>query len=536
MSIINLSGLDDRESRLSAASKILKKKVTSYTELDKDDIDQLYQAFSAWMTIQHKRFDNGSSLKEACAIWDLMSDETKLLLNDRGVLPNQSNRRNIPMSTEEVDKELAELKEMYSAKSVAEASKNISLSSKTSPIVNSTGRWDRWRLIESPSVGLGLSMGVGGIPRGRVIQFWGKNHAGKSMVAQQISANAIKQGIPVFYFDTETAISPDFAQHLGLDSSHELFNLLTPKSTEQLCEDIRHLADKGVLIVVDSLGSSESQNEIDRKLDKSPKVGGNAQVIKSTLSLSRYGIASSGTTIILVNQARAKMNPGMYEDPIRPFGSEAILHNSDIIYKVEKVKEQKQKLKDMGYENAVFRNQKNRLTSMTNARLAFKPGFAYNKSLDLIRSASQSMGVDENGNQIIYEDAAGKPIATDFVAENDGEKSLIGKASRYSIKVDSLMLAAILKDEPDFDDGPFTDNDIEPCDNETLQKFIDTHDSGSEDLYNSPEAVWGWFTIPGRGEGAAFTWLQRHPLAKEILIDRLYNSLNHKHELVSEVS
>lgn len=536
MSIINLSGLEDKESRLLVARKLLNRNIDSYTELSEEEVDILYNAFHSWHTLQKERFENGSSFREACAIWDLMSDDTRLLLNERGILPDKKTRReNLPMTDKEIEKEIEELKSKYSSDYINKTLQSANIVSSAAPTISSKGRWDRWRIIESPSVSLGLSMGIGGIPRGKIIQFWGKNHAGKSMMGQMIAASALRKGIPTYYFDAESAIEADFAEHLGLNTSNELFHLLRPKTINEMCTDIRTLSGSGALIIVDSIAGSESEQEFERQLGKkAPMVGGNASVIKSTLNITRPTIIDSGTTLVIINQARKNFDAGMFGDPDKPYGPEALMHNCDIIYKVESAVESQPQLKDKGYLNTIFRAKKNRLGEKVACRLAFKPGFPYNRSLDLIRVAKESLGKDADGIPVIYEEAAGQPMATNAITENNGSRELIGKSGRYSIKVDSLMLAAILKDEPDFEADDFINQGIQPCDNETLQEFIKTHDAGDESLYNGEDAVWGWFTVPRRGEGAMFSWLQSHPLAREVIIDRMYNALNHKHDLVTE--
>lgn len=534
MKLITLSGLVDKESRIPVAEKILRKRINSFTELSVEEIKILHDALRNWTIIQHERFSNGSSLREACAFWDMISDKQRIVMNERNIIPDEKNRKEISMTDMEVDKEVKALKEKYEVKNASDFVSKIKLRSADAPKMSSPGRWDRWRLIESPSVAMGLSIGVGGIPRGKVLQMWGKNHAGKSMMAQLISAAALKQGIPVFYFDAESSIEADFARHLGLDVNDPNFNLVRPKKMEDMAMDMRSLADSGAVVVIDSIAGSESEKEFERQIDKkAAMVGGNANVIKSTMNIIRPTIVESGTTLIIINQARSKFNPGMYEDPDKAYGPEALFHNSDVIYKVEAASEATPKLKEKGYLNTIFRPKKNRLGEKVPLRLAFKPGFPYNKSLDLLRVCSNALGKDSEGNVITYQEAAGNPICTDTVTETTGSRDIEAKQSRYSIKVDSLMLSAILKDEPDFDAEPFSDFGIEPNE-EMLRIFLDTGDAGSEESYTDEEAKWGWFSIPRRGEGAAFTWLQKHPTARGVIVDRLYNALNHKHELMNE--
>lgn len=534
MSMINLSGLDSKSSRLKVASKLLGKPVTSFTDLNEDEVSKLAFAFKAWNRVQIERHDNGSALKEACAIWDMMSDNTRLVLNERGILPDKKTRKEISMSKEEVDKSLEELKKKYSPESAKDAVSKVKLESNDAPAVISGGRWDSWRLIKSPSVAMGLSIGIGGIPRGKVMQLWGKNHAGKSMMAQLISAQAVKQGLPVYYFDTESSIEGDFAMNLGLDVNNELFNLKRPKTMEELATDLRALAGSGAVVVVDSIAASESEKEFNRQLDKkAAMVGGNSAIIKSTLNIIRPSLVESATTLIIINQARKDFDAGLFGDPDKAYGPEALFHNTDIMYKVDAATEQEAKLKDKGYLNTIFHPRKNRLGEKVKFRLSFKPGFEYNKSLDLLRVCGGVMGKDSVGRPVTYYEAAGEPIVTNYVTEIPGSRDIEPRQSRYTVKVDGLMLAAILKNEPDFDVTPFTDEGIQP-DTEGIEEFIANGSYGDEDTYNGEDAVWGWFSLPGRGEASAFNWMQQHPIAREVLVDRLYNSLNHKHELLRE--
>lgn len=384
----------------------------------------------------------------------------------------------------------------------------------------SHGRMSSDKVIPAPTTSLGLALGVGGIPRSKVIHVWGEKHGGKTLLANHFIAEAQKINIPTIILDAEAAADGAFMSDVGVDTS--MVRIVQPTDLESLCTSLRKLASSGALVIVDSIAAAESSAELERNLAKDhARVGGNAALWKSTLSIFRPLARKYGTTLILINQMRANFNAGMMGDPHKPYGPEAIQHNSDISIRVTSVKEKKDTLKKHGYKISRLRFTKNRMSGdLAVLDLVFKPGYPYNESIDLVRVCTQPIDV---GCDMTYGELSKNALVGDTVFD-DQNQEFAPKKNRYAIAIDPHMMAAIQVDEPDF-----ADVDIVP-----VEGYNDHWDSDNPAPDLDEENFTG-FTLPGVGEMNAMKWLKNHPTARNLISERMLNGLNWKKDFISEV-
>lgn len=513
MALMTKAGISSREDRLHVARTLLGEPVESFTRMSDEDVEKIVTGLRSWELVQEERFLNGTMFIEAGMIAEFLSDPGKLVLSARSILPDSTSRKAFMSAHPQLD-----VNEQSYAASTADFDSvlsKIASESDTSAqrLTVSSGRWAKWRTISPPTVSMGLALGIGGIPRGKVIHLWGRKHAGKSMMANCLIAQAQSQDIPCVLIDAEAAATGDFLGDLGVDI--ENLNVIRPSDLETLCTLLRKLAKTGALIIVDSIAASSSSVELERDLKKdSPRVGGNARLWTTTLSLVRKDLLDSGGTLVLINQVRSKIGASQYEEDEKPYGSEGIQHNSDISIKVSAVREKNETLKKNGYAVSRLRFDKNRFSGNTPPlSLSFRPGFPYNRGLDLVRTAGDEV---YPGVSVTYGEMSGGALLAKTLADDNGE--LVEKANRWSVLVDPTMMAAILEDDPEFDAVEVT-----------AAEDFDPDNIPALDAENG-----AYFTLPRVGELQATKWIQAHPVAREVIIQRMLDGLNNRKAYIEE--
>lgn len=524
MALISKSTGSNKADRLLLASSILQQPVDSFTDLDEEHIDTLLQALESWEKIQNIRFNNGIMTLESLMMVDMLNLEIPNLSENNHTSDNKSRRKYLKMKKMTQD----DIKNKYGNKDFSGFASDIDDATKTleDTIVSipeaSHGRWNIDKVIPAPTIGLGLDLGTGGIPRGKIVHLYGAKHSGKSQNAYQIGRMSQEQGIPVILIDTEAAMDSDFAENLGLDLDPSMFKLVMPGNIEELSNLLINLSGKPYTVIVDSIASTASKVELTRdRSKKEARVGGNAKTWADTLAVIRTRLYENGGTLVLINQVRADLNAGLYGDPEKPWGSESIQHQVDISFKVSAVKEQKDALKSKGYKISRMYMKKNRFDDMTDVviDLPFKPGYPYNRCIDIARYCGKNIA---SGIAMSYGELAKNAIRSDMFTEN-GE-TIESKRGRFVIRIDPLLLSAILEDDPDFDEVS-----IEPL--EGWEPPADGNFYGIE-IPDVDEENSEYFNIPGLHEASCIKWMAQHPTALAVLEQRLLNGLNHKQEVL----
>lgn len=513
-------GVYSASDRLDAISHIAGRKIRYYSELNNDLIQDMITALEDWKFLQLIRFQNGTVFDESLMFVKNMCDMDTLTASDNFVLPTHTSRKNFRkaiMAQNKVGFENPTLDELDGMISDIQKSNSGVQIIEVDP---SHGRMSSDRVIPAPTTSLGLALGVGGIPRGKVIHVWGEKHGGKTLLANHFIAEAQRVDVPTVILDAEASADGAFLSDVGVDVSK--VRIVQPTDLEALCTSLRGLAKSGAMIIVDSIAASESSAELERNLAKDhSRVGGNAALWKSTLSIFRGEARIHGTTLILINQLRANFNAGMMGDPHKPYGPEAIQHSADVSIRVTPVKEKKDALKKNGYKISRLRFNKNRMNGeLAVIDLVFKPGYPYNRSIDLVRTCGNTI---DAGSEMTYGELSKNALLAD-TAFDDEKSEFIPKKNRYSIAIDPYMMAAIRVDEPEF-----VEVDIEPVEN------YDDHWNSDRPAPDVDEENSAGFTLPGVGEINAMKWLKNHPTARDLISERMLNGLNRKRDFISEI-
>ena len=190
-------------------------------------------------------------------------------------------------------------------------------------------------VIPSGSIGLDLALGVGGYPRGRVIEIYGPESSGKTTLTLHAIAEAQKKGGIAAFIDAEHAFDSAYASSLGVDIENLLIS--QPDNGEQALEIADHLISSGAvdLVVVDSVAALTPKSEIDGEMGDS-KMGLHARLMSQALRKLTATISKTGCTCIFINQIRMKIGV-MFGNPETTTGGNALKFYSSIRLDIRRI-------------------------------------------------------------------------------------------------------------------------------------------------------------------------------------------------------
>ena len=176
--------------------------------------------------------------------------------------------------------------------------------------------------IPSGSMGLDIAMGVGGYPRGRVVEIYGPESSGKTTLTIHAIAEVQKQGGIAAFIDAEHAFDSDYATSLGVDTDNLLIS--QPDNGEQALEIADHLISSGAidLVVIDSVAALTPKSEIEGEMGDS-KMGLHARLMSQALRKLTATISKTGCTCMFINQLRMKIGV-MFGNPETTTGGNAL--------------------------------------------------------------------------------------------------------------------------------------------------------------------------------------------------------------------
>ncbi len=161
-------------------------------------------------------------------------------------------------------------------------------------------------VIPTGSIALDVALGIGGLPRGRIVEVYGPESSGKTTVALHAVANAQRAGGIAAFIDAEHALDPDYAKSLGVDTDALLVS--QPDTGEQALEITDMLIRSGALdvVVIDSVAALVPRAEIEGEMGDA-HVGLQARLMSQALRKITGALSTSGTTAIFINQLREKV-------------------------------------------------------------------------------------------------------------------------------------------------------------------------------------------------------------------------------------
>lgn len=188
--------------------------------------------------------------------------------------------------------------------------------------------------IPSGSISLDLALGIGGVPRGRIIEVYGPESSGKTTLTLHIVANAQRAGGTAAFIDAEHALDPEYAKRLGVNIDDLLIS--QPDNGEQALDIVETLVSSGEIsvIVVDSVAALVPKAEIEGEMGDS-HMGRQARLMSQALRKLTAIIARSNCTVIFINQIRMKIGV-MFGNPETTTGGNALKFYSSVRIEVRR--------------------------------------------------------------------------------------------------------------------------------------------------------------------------------------------------------
>lgn len=206
-------------------------------------------------------------------------------------------------------------------------------------------------VIPTGSVALDVALGIGGLPRGRVIEVYGPESSGKTTVALHAVANAQRNGGIAAFIDAEHALDPEYAKKLGVDTDALLVS--QPDTGEQALEIMDMLVRSGALdiVVIDSVAALVPKAEIEGEMGDS-HVGLQARLMSQALRKITGALSASGTTAIFINQLREKIGV-FFGSPETTTGGRALKFYSSVRLDVRRIETLKEGAEPVGNRTRV---------------------------------------------------------------------------------------------------------------------------------------------------------------------------------------
>lgn len=207
------------------------------------------------------------------------------------------------------------------------------------------------KVIPTGSIGLDVALGVGGVPRGRVVEIFGPESSGKTTLALHIAAEAQKGGGIVAFVDAEHALDITYAKRLGVKAEDLLMS--QPDTGEQALEIAEMLVRSGAVdvLIIDSVAALVPRAEIEGEMGDS-HMGLQARLMSQALRKLTAAISKSGTIVIFINQIRMKIGV-MFGNPETTTGGNALKFYSSVRLDIRRIGAIKQGQDNIGNQTRV---------------------------------------------------------------------------------------------------------------------------------------------------------------------------------------
>ena len=274
--------------------------------------------------------------------------------------------------------------------------------------------------ISPGSLGLDIALGIGGIPKGRIIEIYGPESSGKTTLALQIVAECQKKGGICAFIDAEHALDVTYAKRLGVDVENLLVS--QPDFGEQALEILETLTRSGGvdLIIVDSVAALTPKSEIEGDMGDQ-HVGLQARLMSQALRKVTGIIHKMNTTVIFINQIRMKIGVMGYGSPETTTGGNALKFYASVRIDVRRIATLKQGEQNIG-NRVKAKVVKNKVAPpFRGAEFDIMFGEGISKEGELIDYGVKLDIVDKSGAWFSYEDkklGQGKENAKIFLKEN----------------------------------------------------------------------------------------------------------------------
>lgn len=290
------------------------------------------------------------------------------------------------------------------------------------------------------SISLDLALGVGGIPKGRIIEIYGPESSGKTTLTLHMIAEAQKKGGLAAFIDAEHALDPDYARKIGVKLEDLLIS--QPDSGEQALDITETLVRSNALdlIVVDSVAALTPRAEIEGEMGAS-HMGLHARLMSQALRKLTGIISKSNTTVIFINQIRMKIGV-MFGNPETTTGGNALKFYASIRIEVRRSAQIKDGDKIIGNRTKakIVKNKVAAPFKVAEFDIMYNEGIS--SAGDILDTGLALGVVDKSGNSYSFEGikfGVGRETAKSFLRENPEVMQKVDTALREKIKVGEAL-------------------------------------------------------------------------------------------------
>jgi recombination protein RecA len=306
--------------------------------------------------------------------------------------------------------------------------------------------------ISTGSISLDYALGVGGLPRGRIVEIFGPESSGKTTVALQVVAEAQRAGGMAAFIDVEHALDPIYARKLGVDVDNLLVS--QPDYAEQALEITNALIASGSIdvLVVDSVAALVPKSELDGEMGDS-HMGVQARLMSQAMRKLTGNVSKSNTCLIFINQIREKIGV-MFGNPETTTGGRALKFYSSVRLDIRRIAAIKDGDAVVGNRTKV-KVVKNKVASpFREAEFDIIYGEGVSKEGDLLDLGVAQSLIEKSGSWFSYKGdriGQGRENARQFLKDNPDIRRTIDTDLRKAlglIKPDGAPVAALVEAPP----------------------------------------------------------------------------------------
>ncbi len=325
-----------------------------------------------------------------------------------------------------------------------ESAKQRALAAALSQIERQFGKGSMMRLgdreqvdmpsISTGSLGLDIALGIGGLPRGRVVEIYGPESSGKTTLTLQAIAEAQRGGGTCAFIDAEHALDPIYAEALGVNTDELLVS--QPDTGEQALEICDMIVRSGAvdLVVIDSVAALTPRAEIEGEMGES-HVGLQARLMSQALRKMTANIKNSNTTVIFINQIRMKIGV-MFGSPETTTGGNALKFYAAIRLDIRRIGAVKNADEVIGNETRVKVVKNKVAPPFRQAEFEILYGTGINRLAEIVEIGAKQGLIEKSGAWYSYKNdriGQGRKKATEFLEANPAIAEEIESAIRAQL-------------------------------------------------------------------------------------------------------